>query len=73
MHKLTSVQSVASKNVQIQVAELDEIKGSVRKEAEVILTLDEAIKKINGDIIDAKRKQSNTTITDSQTGTGISG
>jgi hypothetical protein len=56
MHKLTSVQSVASKNVQIQVAELDEIKGSVRKEAEVILTLDEAIKKINGDIIDAKRK-----------------
>jgi len=56
MAKLTKVQNQASKNVEVQKTELDEMKQKVYKENELQKKLDEGIKLINSEIIEMKRK-----------------
>ena len=56
MVKLSKVQTEASKNVEVQKSELDEIKQKVYKENDLQKKLDEGIKMINSEIIEMKRK-----------------
>jgi hypothetical protein len=56
MVKLQKKQTEATKNVEVQKSELDEVKQRVYKENQIQKDMDEAIKMVNSEIIEMKRK-----------------